>query len=535
MPIGSDSVRSGLNVNYTDAVIHSFRKGIISDADLFFGRLKASPDYKIGLKISDLTKHMFVCGTPGSGKTSFCVGLLDRLWRDHKIPFLVIEPAKTEYRALIETIPDLQVFTPGNDFVSPFIFNPFIPPKNVKLGPYKTVLKTAFEAGVSMSSPLDMIFERSINNCYSDHLWLDYYDIGSGADIFDINEFMHCFRKTFRSIGYVGEASNIGRAGEIRLESISRMFDGYSSIPIEDMLSKPTVIELAAIENPQQKALLISIILLSILSYVNENFKNDGVLKNVLLLEEAHILLDADSENSSKDANSVAIAQSLVKKILAELRSFGLGMVVCDQSPRRVGLDILALTDIKTVFRVVENRDRDLISGSIGLDECSRLSKFRPGEAYLFFNKMDMPEEIIVDEYRDANNIPTHLSNDCLLKKMKYWDTHSILLKPYPECNFLQECASTCDYKRRVAAKGITRRLCSKYLISKNKKELISKFKQLLRSLPDYVKLEIGLEKYSVELVACVKVHLVRDAKYVYDLKISKEVVEHFVKITYPD
>ena len=118
---------------------------------------------------------MLVVGTPGSGKTTFSVGLLDRLWKKHHIPFLVIEPAKNEYRALVQSIPDLQVFTPGKNFISPFVFNPFVPPKNVKLETYKSTLKTAFAAAVSMSTPLDKIFEESINNCYSDFRWLDTY------------------------------------------------------------------------------------------------------------------------------------------------------------------------------------------------------------------------------------------------------------------------------------------------------------------------------------------------------------------------
>lgn len=97
---------------------------------------------------------MLIVGTPGSGKTTFTVGLLDRLWKEHNIPFLIIEPAKNEYRALIQSIPDIQVFTPGKNFISPFIFNPFVPPKNVILESYKSTLKTAFAAGVAMSSPL---------------------------------------------------------------------------------------------------------------------------------------------------------------------------------------------------------------------------------------------------------------------------------------------------------------------------------------------------------------------------------------------
>lgn len=260
---------------------------------------------------------MLIVGTPGSGKTTFSVSLLDRLWKEHNIPFLVIEPAKNEYRALIQSIPNLQVFTPGKNFISPFVFNPFVPPKNVKLETYKSTLKTAFSAAVSMSTPLDKIFEESINNCYSDFRWLDTYTIADKGKIFNISDFIKCFQETFDEIGYTGDARNIGRAGVVRLNSLVNLFDNYFSIPIEDMLSKPTIIELAAIENSDEKALIIALLLLSILAYVNSNYIGEGGLRNFILLEEAHVLLDANSNAGQGDANPSAIAQGLVKRMLA--------------------------------------------------------------------------------------------------------------------------------------------------------------------------------------------------------------------------
>lgn len=237
------------------------------------GKLKSSNNSdSIGISLKDMTKHMLVVGTPGSGKTTFSVGLLDRLWKEHNIPFLVIETAKNEYRALVQSIPNLQVFTPGKNFISPFVFNPFVPPKNVKFETYKSTLKTAFAAAVSMSTPLDKIFEESINNCYSDFRWLDTYTSEDKGGIFNISDFIKCFQNTFAEIGYTEDAKNIGRAGVVRLNSLINLFDNYFSIHIEDLLQKPTIIELAAIENADKKALIIALILLSILAYVNSNY-----------------------------------------------------------------------------------------------------------------------------------------------------------------------------------------------------------------------------------------------------------------------
>jgi hypothetical protein len=173
LPVGSDTVYAGLAVNESGKSSRTYADNVVGGGDIVIGTLKSSQADTIGISLNDLTKHMLIVGTPGSGKTTFSVSLLDRLWKDHKIPFLVIEPAKNEYRALVQSIPDLQVFTPGKNFISPFVFNPFMPPKNVKLETYKSTLKTAFAAAVSMSTPLDKIFEESVNNCYSDFRWLD--------------------------------------------------------------------------------------------------------------------------------------------------------------------------------------------------------------------------------------------------------------------------------------------------------------------------------------------------------------------------
>lgn len=132
-------------------------------------------------------------------------------------------------------------------------------------------------------------------------------------------------------------------------------------------MTKPTIIELAAIENSDQKALIIALLLLSILAYVNSNYVGEGDLKNVILLEEAHVLLDADTNAGQGDANPSAIAQGLVKRMLAEIRSYGVGLIIADQSPRKVTTDVVALTDIKVAFRLVEASDKQILAESIDM------------------------------------------------------------------------------------------------------------------------------------------------------------------------
>ena len=533
LPIGDDKVNAGLNVNETGKASKTYSQNLINAGDIEIGKLKSSSANSIGFTLKDLAKHMLVVGTPGSGKTTFSVGLLDRLWKDHQIPFLVIEPAKNEYRSLVQSIPELQVFTPGKNFISPFVFNPFVPPKNVRLETYKSTLKTAFAAGVSMSTPLDKIFEDTINNCYSDFRWLDSYTTQNKGKIFNITDFIKCFQETFDEIGYTGDAKNIGRAGIVRLKSLVNLFDNYYSIPIEDILSKPTIIELAAIENSEQKALIIALLLLSILAYVNANYIGEGGLRNFILLEEAHVLLDADTNVGEGSANPSAIAQGLVKRMLAEIRSYGVGIAIADQSPRKVGIDIVALTDIKVAFRLVEGQDKEILANSTSMNEVqtARLAKLKPGEAFLFFNRLDEPEEIITPDYRLDNKISISLSDKGIKQLTTYWNNKQDKLRPYPECAFAPCCQKCCNYDRRLLAREVARRIFRGYVGANIKdpepvKKAFSKFTSL-------IKVELNDESFNPELRTCVKVHFWRRLMYDTKLRIRPSDIEESIKRDY--
>lgn len=515
LPIAGKKIQAGFVINETGITSKTYSDNLINSGDISLGVLKSSvADDTIGLNLKDLAKHMLIVGTPGSGKTTFSVGLLDRLWKKHGIPFLVIEPAKNEYRALVESIPDLQIFTPGKNFISPFVYNPFVPPTGVKLEAYKSTLKTAFAAGVTMSTPLDKIFEEAVNNCYSDFRWLDTYTSADKGKIFNISDFLKCFTETFEAIGYTGDARNIGRAGVVRLKSLINLFDNYYSIPIEDILSKPTIIELAAIENAEQKALIIALLLLSILSYVNANYTGKGGLKNFILLEEAHVLLDATQSSGEGAANPTAIAQSLVKRMLAEIRSYGVGLAIADQSPRKVGLDIVALTDIKVAFRLVEGNDKQILADATNMTDVqvNRLAKLKPGEAFLFFNRLEEAEEIITPDYRLENKISISLRDESIRDLSTYWNDKQDKLRPYPECACAPYCQKTCLPANRILGRDIARRIFVKYIGQGCSDK--QKFTDLMTKFSNNINMELNGEALTPELKACIRVHLVRHLKY---------------------
>ena len=531
LPVGSGKISAGLSVNDSSKNLQTYADGVINGRGISVGRLKASSGSdQIGFEVNDLARHMLVVGTPGSGKTTFLVGLMDRLWKRYGIPFLVIEPAKSEYRAMMQTIPDLQIFTPGKNDVSPFLFNPFMPPEHVKLETYKSTLKTAFSAAVSMASPLNQIFEQTIDNCYSDFRWLDSYTSDDQGAVFNISDFIRCFQETFDAIGYTGDAKNIGRAGVVRLKSLMRLFDNYSSVPIADLLKKPTLIELNSIENSDQKALIISLLLLSVQAYVNANYSGEGGLKNVILLEEAHTLLASEKKAGEGEADPSGVAQGLLKRMLAEIRSYGVGLVVADQSPRKVSTDVVAMTDIKLAFRLVEAEDKQIIADSTNMTEqqMQRLSKLKPGEAFFFFNRLDGPEEVGTNNYRLEHNIRITLPDQEVKRLSTYWKDKPDRLRPYPGCAEVPYCKNNCSYERRILAREIARRIYIKNFKPDSAEFLL--IEKAFSRISKLVTAELNNEPFSRELLSCVKVHLWRQIKYNTRIPVTDALISNSLK-----
>lgn len=473
LPIGTKQVTAGVILHDVYKRHKVFAGKVVDASDLPFGRLRAvigREDSYIGVMRQQLTEHMLVVGASGSGKSTFLVGVLDQAWRRLNVPFLVIEPTKSEYRALLDTIPNLQIFTPGNSQISPLIINPFIPPKGVTVEKYKTIVKEAFTAAFDMVSPLDQLIEETLMNCYHMQGWLDSQTVEPGTPCFSLADFIQEFKRVTSSKKYSNETrSNVEQAGVVRLQGLLNeninIFDTRYTISIQDLLESPTVIELKAVKNQQQKSFIIALLLNNIYAYVEDNFPNQGLLRNMILLEEAHALLGADTTKQEGTANASAAAVRLFTNMLKEIRSRGVGMVISDQSPKKVTQDVVAGTAIKVAFQLTEEGERTMLAESTAMNEIQkrRLVKLTRGQAFVFFRGLDEAEEIMTDNYRDEHGIRTDLPDKEVVSRMTYWQTRKTMLKPYPDCDAIYACAGDCNPQAREMARMIAHRIFKRY------------------------------------------------------------------------
>ena len=514
-----------------------FDAAVVSENNIKFGSL-ISHDYSdivIGCPENAFTKHALIVGTPGSGKTTFSINLLLQFTK-RGIPFLAIEPTKAEYRAMIDAIPELQIFTPGNNKVSPFIINPFIPPKGITIEQYVPSLASAFKAAFSMPSPLDIIFLRAIRVCYSENGWKDYSKHGDpDVTVFGLYEFILTFKRIVAESDYSGDIKgNLQSAGVFRLmnliEQNSNIFDTIHTVPIEDMLRKPTILELNSIDNTEQKALIIALLLINIGVYTKNNQIGDGKLKNIILVDEAHVLLGSRSSGGVDDADSQNMTIKSLQDMIAEIRSYGTGIIIADQSPTKVSREVVANTDIKIAFRLVQSAEKELIADSTNMDKSAsqQLSKLAPGEAYVYFSRLENPQLVLTEDIREKERIRLTVSNEEIAERMIYWEYKKEMLKPFAECALCESCNNGCDLSLRSTADYYANRLISTYQAKiKDARTLnvyILGMEKLLSNILDEVSAEQRLR-----LIQCTAIRFMRKMQLSTAIRLTKSEIKQLL------
>ncbi len=424
-------------------------------------------DRSITIRLRDITRHILVVGTPGSGKTTTLFHILDEL-KKRGVPWMVLEPAKTEYRTLKNLFPDVLVFTLGNELVSPFRFNPFDVPAGTPLEKHISRLYSCFLGAFNLFDPLPMFFDKAIRQIYAEKGW-STYDVG-GEDtpqpptIFDMYSVAENIVKEGKYTGEIG--SNIKAAFVNRLEalqrgSIGRMMNVRQGLSLSDLMQKNVILELDAL-NADEKSLMAMFIFTHIYEYAKARHTSNNGLKHVLVIEEAHNLIGYSITGSSDRANPRLHAIELFTNMLAEMRALGEGIIIADQLPSALAPQAMKNTNIKILHQLVAGDDRKAIGLTMGMgddeDKDPRLKEpvtFQPGEAFIFTGRRIAHVRMIPLSERvlKLKDQPP-LDDDALRKGMlDYIEKHPEIFMPFKECS---RFCSHCDPRVREWAEQST-------------------------------------------------------------------------------
>ncbi|MCR5297433.1 MAG: DUF87 domain-containing protein [Clostridiales bacterium] len=497
----------------------------MSDRDSVYLGQRESSGKPVYLPLKDLTRHGCVVGKPGSGKTVFFLGLLYRLY-EKKVPFLVIEPVKTEYRCLKAVIPELQIYTPGSSAVSPMPLNLFLPPPGVTLGEYMQDVNRLFGMAFSMTSLLKNTFTTVIRLCYTKYGWRNESTRDSkGVTPFGLREFIREFRDYVREFVANQESrDNVENSGVLRLQKLldenEDMFDTIRMPDWEKMLTTPTVIELDAITDSGLKSLVLGIILVNLTAVIHKWKDSGGKLRNMLLIDEAHVVLNPekrgrDENDADPGAEGLAIIQNMVKV----MRGPGVSLFFGDQSAARLTRDIFSDADIKLLFRLDNPDDRRMIADSTMMTEkmMGEMVRLDPGQGFFHCGKLEKPVMVQTPDSEKDLNLKKNMPDEAVRDAM-----HPIIPPPFTACAACGACAAGCDTRTRSDAAFLARNLAAN---SARVKEMLppdpEKAEKAQLQLPAYLAGEFEEEacrtakekgiEWTSRLAACARIQMARE------------------------
>ena len=373
--------------------------------------------YDVNIDIKSFAKHMFTCGVPGSGKTNTMLHLTSTLWQKYKVPFLVLEPAKQEYRVLSKfDMPELIVFSPSANTRLQLEINPFEFPIGLTLSEHISKLCSVFEGAFPLEPPTPFLLDRAIQAVYEKIGWKTN-EVNDGTKDYPImSDLYNQLKEEIEKTDYDGEIKgNIKSVLDTRIGSLLRremkeIFDVKRSIiKPEDWLKMPVVIELESLgEGPANFTTLMLCTLIRETLKANPNADIDKPLRHVIFIEEAHNLIGPEAEaKDGNDANPKVAATAFIVKMLAEVRALREGIVIADQLPTAMAPEVIKNTNIKLVHRLTSSDDRELIGNTMSATpmQIEAMATLTQGGAFMNYEGLLRPFQMQV-EYTKEHDVP---------------------------------------------------------------------------------------------------------------------------------
>ncbi|MFA1550864.1 helicase HerA-like domain-containing protein [Actinomadura chokoriensis] len=402
-----------LDAGYFDVTSETTPQG--GEPQIELGAILDGQDREVGrftVPRSTINRHVFVTGATGAGKSQTVRHLLEQLTRAG-IPWLAIEPAKSEYAAMAGRIQDLggpvTVVNPSDPDSVPLSVNPLAPEPGYPVQAHIDMVRALFQAAFDAEEPFPQIMAQALQRVYENNGWDVVTGGGVPGSLIEpavptLEQLQNAALQVIQDVGYGRElmADVQGfvdvRLRSLRIGSAGRFFEGGHPADIGGMLRDNIVLAIEDVANDEDKAFLMGTLIIRIVEHLRmRERKRDratgSVLRHVIVIEEAHRLL----RNRGPERGS-SHAVELFAGMLAEIRAYGEGIIVAEQIPTKLVPDVIKNTALKVVHRLPAYDDRHQVGAAMNLDgdQSREVVSLRPGVAAVFADGMDRPLRVRV-------------------------------------------------------------------------------------------------------------------------------------------
>ena len=389
--------------------------GLILDA-------QDQPAGEFPVPLATLNRHALVTGATGAGKSQTVRHLLEQL-TGAGLPWLVIEPAKSEYPGMAGRLAGsgggVTVLNPADPGSIPVSVNPLAPEPGYPVQPHIDMVRALFLAAFDADEPFPQIIAQALQRVYEGCGW----DVVTGGRMAGavaepavptLAQLQRAALAVIEEVGYGRELqADVRGFVEVRLRSLrigsaGRFFEGGHPVDVAGLLRRNVVLAIEDVANDEDKAFLMGTLIIRIVEHLRLRARAgqpDG-LRHVIVIEEAHRLLRAGREGRAS-----AHAVELFAGLLAEIRAYGEGLVIAEQIPAKLIPDAVKNTALKVMHRLPAADDRELVGAGMNLDDgqARQVVSLEPGVAAVFADGMDRPIRVRVPFGGDRERAPRAL------------------------------------------------------------------------------------------------------------------------------
>ena len=355
----------------------------------------------IDISLNSLASHMFITGSTGSGKSNTVYKIIEES-RENNINFMVIEPAKGEYKNIFGNENDVEVYGTNPSLMNLIRINPFSFPDNTHIYEHMDRLVEIFNVCWPMYAAMPAVLKDAIEKSYEDCGW----DLIESKNKYD-KSYYPTFSDVARNISNIIDSSEYDNENKgaykgsllTRLQSLSNGINGLifsaNEITSEELFDKNTIIDLSRVGSSETKSLIMGMLVLKLQEYRMASSKtNNNPLKHITILEEAHnILKKTSTEQPVEGGNLVGKSVEMISNAIAEMRTFGEGFIIVDQAPGLMDMSVIRNTNTKIIMRLPDQGDRELVGKAANLneDQIKELSKLPCGVGAVYQNEWINP------------------------------------------------------------------------------------------------------------------------------------------------